>query len=185
MCNFKTILLLAICSGFLLACSPKLYTSENQYESGSLSDTKMDSLKIYLKENSRTELKDTIFIKYDFNKDVCWKDLNYQNATFLNDSRFAYQNYVKEKSVKRPTIAVYQYRGEGNSFSPIKSKGLEIETDSGFLKNLLFKEQTTCGTSAIILPTGKYLLVKSDSHFAALLLNGKDIEKLIIGNLIK
>ncbi|WP_146202917.1 hypothetical protein [Pedobacter paludis] len=173
------------CSYFLMACSPKLYNAENQYESGSLSEAKIDSLKSFLKENARAELRDTIFIKYDFNKDVCWNDLSYQNATFLNDSRYAYQNYVKEKSAKRPTIAVYQYRQEGSSFSPIKSKGLEIETDSGYLKNLLFKEQTTCGTSAIILPTGKYLLVKSDSHFAALLLNGKEIEKLIIGNLIK
>ncbi|MBC6112415.1 hypothetical protein ACFOG5_10080 [Pedobacter fastidiosus] len=185
MLHIKKILLFITCSAVLLACSPKLYNSENQYESGSLSDGKLDSLKIFLKENTRTELKDTIFIKYDFNKDVCWKDLNYQNATFLNDSRFAYQNYVKEKSAKRPSISVYQYRGEGDSFSPIKSKGLEIETDSGFLKNLLFKEQTTCGTSAIILPSGKYLLIKSDSHFAALLLSGKEIENLIIGNLIK
>lgn len=170
----------------IYSCSPKLYVDESKrYEAGTLTDSQVDSLHLFLKQNERLALKDTIIIKYDFNKDDCWKDLSYQNAEFLNNVRWAFQKNILEKAEARPKVAIYQYREEGKSFSPIKSKGLEIETDSGFLKKLLFKEATSCGTSAIILPNGKFLLVKSDPQFSALILNAKDIEKKLQENLVK
>jgi hypothetical protein len=171
---------------FLYACSPKLYVDENKrYQAGTLTDAQIDSLHTFLKQNERLALKDTIIIKYDFNKDDCWKDLSYQNAEFLNNVRWAFQKNIQEKAEARPEVAIYQYREDGKSFSPIKSKGLEIETDPGFLKKLLFNEITTCGTSAIVLPNGKFLLVKSDPQFSALILNAKDIEKKLQENLVK
>jgi len=170
----------------LYSCSPKLYVDESKrYEAGSLSDAQVDSLRTYLKENERVALKDTIIIKYDFNNDACWRDLNYQNADFLNNVRWTFQKNIIEKAQARPAVAIYQYRQAGENFSQVKSKGLEIETDSGFLKKMLFKEVTTCGTSAIILPDGKFLLIKSDPQFSALLLNNKDIEKKLLENLVK
>ncbi|KRT15720.1 hypothetical protein ASU31_12080 [Pedobacter ginsenosidimutans] len=171
---------------FLYACSPKLYVDENKrYQAGTLTDAQVDSLHLFLKENQRLALKDTIIIKYDFNKDACWKDLSYQNAEFLNNVRWTFQKNILEKAEARPKVAIYQYREIGESFSQVKSKGLEIETDSGFLRKLLFKEATSCGTSAIILPNGKFLLVKSDPQFSALILNAKDIEKKLQENLVK
>ena len=171
---------------FLYACSPKLYVDEKKrYQAGTLTEAQIDSLHTFLKQNERLALKDTIIIKYDFNKDGCWKDLSYQNAEFLNNVRWAFQKNIQEKAEARPKVAIYQYREEGKSFSPVKSKGLEIETDPGFLKKLLFNEATTCGTSAIVLPNGKFLLVKSDPQFSALLLNAKDIEKKLQENLVK
>jgi hypothetical protein len=171
---------------FIYACSPKLYVDENKrYQAGTLSGAQVDSLHTFLKQNERLTLKDTIILKYDFNKDVCWNDLSYQNAEFLNNVRWAFQKNIQEKAEARPKVAIYQYREAGESFSPIKSKGLEIETDSGFLRKLLFKEVTTCGTSAIILPDGKFLLVKSDPQFSALILNAKDIEIKLQENLVK
>ncbi|MEH3115524.1 hypothetical protein [Pedobacter terrae] len=168
------------------ACSPKLYVDENKrYQAGTLSEAQIDSLHAFLKQNERLALKDTIIIKYDFNKDVCWNDLSYQNAEFLNNVRWAFQKNIQEKAEARPKVAIYQYREEGESFSPIKSKGLEIETDSGFLRKLLFREVTTCGTSAIILPNGKFLLVKSDPQFSALILNAKEIEIKLQENLVR
>ncbi|KQM63850.1 hypothetical protein ASE74_11800 [Pedobacter sp. Leaf216] len=173
-------------SVLIYSCSPKLYVDEDKrYQAGTLTDAQVDSLHFYLKENQRLTLKDTIIIKYDFNRDDCWKDLSYQNAEFLNNVRWTFQKNILEKAEARPKVAIYQYREVGESFSPIKSKGLEIETDSGFLKKLLFKENTSCGTSAIILPNGKFLLVKSDPQFSALLLNAKDIEKKLLENLVK
>ncbi|MBO9673643.1 MAG: hypothetical protein J7577_09365 [Sphingobacteriaceae bacterium] len=173
-------------SVFIYACSPKLYVDENKrYQAGTLTGTQIDSLHIFLKQNERLVLKDTIIIKYDFNRDDCWKELSYQNAEFLNNVRWTFQKNILEKAEARPNVAIYQYREEGKSFSPIKSKGLEIETDSGFLRKLLFKEITSCGTSAIILPNGKFLLVKSDPQFSALILNAKDIEKKLQENLVK
>lgn len=181
--QLSTFLFLSI---FIYACSPKLYLDETKrYQAGTLTDAQMDSLYTFLKQNERLKLKDTIIIKYDFNKDDCWKDLNYQNAEFLNNVRWAFQKNILEKAEARPKVAIYQYREDGKSFSPIKSKGLEIETDSGFLRKLLFKEATSCGTSAIILPNGKFLLVKSDPQFSALILNAKDIEKKLQDNLVK
>ncbi|QDW23653.1 hypothetical protein FFJ24_001945 [Pedobacter sp. KBS0701] len=171
---------------FLYACSPKLYVDENKrYQAGTLTETKIDSLHTFLQQNNRLALKDTIIIKYDFNKDNCWKDLSYQNAEFLNNVRWAFQKNIQEKAEARPKVAIYQYREVGESFSQIKSEGLEIETDPGFLKKLLFNEATTCGTSAIVLPDGKFLLVKSDPQFSALLLSAKDIEKKLQENLVK
>lgn len=168
------------------ACSPKLYVDEcKRYQAGTLSDAQIDSLHTFLKQNERLALKDTIIIKYDFNKDVCWNDLRYQNAEFLNNVRWAFQKNIQENAEARPKVAIYQYREKGENFSPIKSKGLEIETDSGFLGKLLFKEITTCGTSAIILPNGKFLLVKSDPQFSALILNAQDIEKKLQENLVR
>ncbi|MBT2564882.1 hypothetical protein J7E50_24675 [Pedobacter sp. ISL-68] len=181
--QLSTFLFLSI---FIYACSPKLYMDETKrYQAGTLTDAQMDSLYTFLKQNERLTLKDTIIIKYDFNKDDCWKDLNYQNAEFLNNVRWAFQKNILEKAEARPKVAIYQYREDGKSFSPIKSKGLEIETDSGFLRKLLFKEVTSCGTSAIIIPNGKFLLVKSDPQFSALILNAKDIEKKLQENLIR
>jgi hypothetical protein len=175
-----------IISTVIYGCSPKLYLDETKrYQAGTLTDAQMDSLHTFLKQNERLTLKDTIIIKYDFNKDNCWKDLNYQNAEFLNNVRWTFQKNILEKAEARPKVAIYQYREDGKSFSPIKSKGLEIETDSGFLRKLLFKEATSCGTSAIILPNGKFLLVKSDPQFSALILNAKDIEKKLQENLVK
>jgi len=171
---------------FMYACSPKLYVDESKrYQAGTLSDAQIDSLHTFLKQNERLALKDTIIIKYDFNKDVCWNDLNYQNPEFLNNVRWTFQKNILEKAAARPKVAIYQYREVGESFSQVKSKGLEIETDPGFLKKLLFKEVTTCGTSAIVLPNGKFLLVKSDPQFSALLLNAKDIETRLLENLVK
>ena len=173
-------------SFFLYACSPKLYVDENKrYQAGTLTEAQIDSLHTFLKQNERLALKDTIIIKYDFNKDDCWKDLSYQNAEFLNNVRWTFQKNIQEKAEARPKVAIYQYREAGESFSQIKSKGLEIETDPGFLKKLLFNEVTTCGTSAIVLPNGKFLLVKSDPQFSALILNAKDIEKKLQENLVK
>lgn len=178
-----TLLFLSI---FIYSCSPKLYVDENKrYQAGTLTDAQVDSLHVFLKENQRLALKDTIIIKYDFNRDDCWKDLSYQNAEFLNNVRWTFQKNILEKAEARPKVAIYQYREVGESFSQVKSKGLEIETDPGFLKKLLFKENTSCGTSAIILPDGKFLLVKSDPQFSALLLNAKDIENKLLENLVK
>lgn len=173
-------------SVLIYSCSPKLYVDENKrYQAGTLTDAQMDSLHTFLKQNERLTLKDTIIIKYDFNKDGCWNDLNYQNAEFLNNVRWTFQKNILEKAAARPKVAIYQYREVGESFSQVKSKGLEIETDPGFLKKLLFQEVTTCGTSAIVLPNGKFLLVKSDPQFSALLLNAKDIETRLLENLVK
>ncbi|MGN7986812.1 hypothetical protein ACTJKC_05685 [Pedobacter sp. 22226] len=173
-------------SVLIYSCSPKLYVDENKrYQAGTLTDAQIDSLHTFLKQNERLALKDTIIIKYDFNKDGCWNDLNYQNAEFLNNVRWTFQKNILEKAAARPKVAIYQYREVGESFSQVKSKGLEIETDPGFLKKLLFQEVTTCGTSAIVLPNGKFLLVKSDPQFSALLLNAKDIETRLLENLVK
>ncbi|WP_316824904.1 hypothetical protein [Pedobacter miscanthi] len=178
--------ILLFLSIIIYACSPKLYVDEEKrYQAGTLTNAQIDSLHTFLKQNERLALKDTIIIKYDFNQDACWDDLKYQNSEFLNNVRWTFQKNILEKAEARPKVAIYQYREVGERFSQIKSKGLEIETDPGFLKKLLFKEITTCGTAAIILPDGKFLLVKSDPQFSALLLTAGDIQKKLLENLVK
>ncbi|TCD11258.1 hypothetical protein EZ449_07145 [Pedobacter frigidisoli] len=184
----KPILLpiLLILFAFLYSCTPKLYVDEDKrYEAGTLTELQIDSLHQFLKQNERLSLRDTIIIKYDFNKDACWNELSNQNAEFINNVRWAFQKNIIDKAAKRPKVSIYQYREIGENFSQIKSKGLEIETDPGFLKRLLFKEATSCGTSAIVLPDGKFLLVKSDPQFSALLLNAKSIEEKLYQSLVK
>jgi len=181
---FRFSTLAALIAVLISACSPKLYV-DDLYEAGSLGTSTFDSLRTFLKTNPTVKLRDTIMIKYDFNNDNCWSDLDGQNPEFINNARWAYQKNIQEKAAKRVDVAIYQYREEGNNFSPIRSKGLEIETDPGILRRLLFKTKTKCGTSAIILPNGKFLLIKSDSHFTALLLDAKQIEQKLIENLVK
>lgn len=184
--RYATLLSITSICALAYSCAPKLYVDEDKrYDAGSLTDAQLDSLHSYLKENERVKLKDTIIIKYDFNNDACWNDLKNQNTAFLNDVRWAFQKNIIDKAAKRPKTSIYQYKEIGKNFSQVKSSGLEIETDSGFLKRLLFKEPTTCGTSAIVLPNGKFLLIKSDPQFSALLLNAKDIEEKLFQNLVK
>ena len=179
-----TFLTLAV---LLYSCaSSKLYVDEEKrYDAGSLSGAQLDSLHSYLRENDRVKLKDTVFIKYDFNNDACWNDLNGQNPEFINNVRWAFQKNIIDKSAKRPQVSIYQYKEQGKNFSDVKSSGLEIETDAGLLRRMLFKEITTCGSSAIVLPDGKFLLVKSDPQFSALLLSARDLDAKILHNLVK
>ncbi|QPH39106.1 hypothetical protein [Pedobacter endophyticus] len=184
--RYATLLSIASICALAYSCTPKLYVDEDKrYDAGSLTDLQLDSLHLYLKQNERVKLRDTIIIKYDFNNDACWNDLRNQNNAFLNDVRWAFQKNIIDKAAKRPKASIYQYKEIGKNFSQIKSSGLEIETDSGFLRRLLFKEPITCGTSAIVLPDGKFLLIKSDPQFSALLLNAKDIEEKLFQNLVK
>ncbi|WP_156166676.1 hypothetical protein [Pedobacter sp. BMA] len=171
---------------FYSCSSSKLYIDEEKrYDAGSLSQAQLDSLHHYLKQNDRVKLKDTLIIKYDFNNDACWNDLNGQNPEFINNVRWAFQKNIIDKSAKRLMVSIYQYKEQGKNFSDVKSSGLEIETDAGLLRRMLFREITTCGSSAIVLPDGKYLLVKSDPQFSALLLSAKDVNAKILHHLVK
>lgn len=163
---------------FLVACgqSGKLYRN-NKLETGSLTNSQLDSLKTFL-TNSAFEPRDTIFIKFDFNHESCWEALDNQSDEYINRVVSNSQNSIRSKMANRPNVSIYQYKQSGKAFNKLKHWNTDIKTDSsGYIRKLLFKEKTACGTSAIITPGGKFLLIKSDSHFEAAYMTAEDVAK--------
>ena len=74
----------------------------------------------------------------------------------------------KEEEQNRPGITVFHFKENGTNYNKIVKWNSAIQTDNGLLKNLLFRERAICGSSAVVLPSGKYVILKSDSHFNAL-----------------
>jgi hypothetical protein len=160
------------------SCSPKIYR-DHQFWTGKLKPVQLDSLKFYLQQNKTVTLKDTIIIKYEFNHGDCSNTLISFTLPEVDTVIKNHNNYINSISKARPQVSIYQYREKGKSFGPYKSRNAEIKIDSGVLKMLLFKDPASCGTSAIVLPDGRYLLYKSDSHFRAIDFNKQEIEEAL------
>jgi hypothetical protein len=157
------------------SCSPKIYR-EHQFWTGKLKPVQLDSLKFYLQQNKTVTLKDTIIIKYEFNSDGCWNPVNSVTLPQVDTLIKNYNNYIESIAKVRQQVAIYQYRERGRNFGPNKSRNTKIQIDPGLLRKLLFKDPASCGISAIIVPDGRYLLYKSDSHFRAIDFNKQEID---------
>lgn len=167
---------LSLLSAF--SCSPKIYR-DHQFWTGRLKSIQLDSLKTYLQQSNDVVLKDTIIIKYEFNHGDCWNPVISYTLPKVDTMIKDHNNYINSVSKARLNVAIFQYREKGIGFGPFKSRNAEIKIDSGFLKKLLFKDPASCGTSAIVLPDGRYLLYKSDSHFRAVSFNKQEIEEAL------
>jgi len=171
-----TLLLPFLIPIILSACSSKLH-SDKKHQSNLLDKNKMDSLYTYLSLNSSEKLQDTIIIKYDFNGDGCWIALNQQSNDYIKNLIQNSTEWIAKKKLARPTVSIFQFKEYGENFSPYKLRDKTIKTDSGFLKKLLFNKRTMCGTSAVIVSSGKFFLIKSDSHFSPIEMSGAEISR--------
>lgn len=169
---------------YMLGCTPakKLYRSndKNKISSEKLSDSTFANLKQYLTSIAKTQLKDTIIIKYDYNNETCWDELDKRSDDYVIPFITANQERVKSLLTLRNNVSIFAFREPGVNFNKIKKwdKSIIIDSDR-YLFNMLFKERSTCGNSIIVLPDGRYVVIRSDSHSEAMEYSqGKIIELL-------
>lgn len=144
------------------------HDDKEAYQAGQLSQPLFDSLKHYLFMATGKPVRDTIIIKFDFNHETCWDLSDSRKNAEIDAAITRMNNHNAEMALSRGKMSMYQFRETGRDFNKIKYRNDSIMIDNGFLGKLLFKQKTVCGTSAIIDPAGRYLLMKSDSHFEAL-----------------
>lgn len=138
------------------------------------------TLKGLLSKYGAAPLKDTIIIKYDFNNDNCWDSLEKRSGVFIHTIIGAHRNEINALILGRPGISVFQLKEKGKEFSKFKKWNADITTDrNNGIGEILFKKNTKCGSSAIVLPGGIFLLVSSDEHFNALKIGQQQIAGLL------
>ena len=170
---------------FLLGCTCacnntfKLYKA-GKYVSGKLQPAQLTALQDYLKPRTQATLNDTLVINYNFNNDDCWQALQYKGADYFNKVVEQKAAYVRNLAAMRPGISVFQFRTPGKNPDPLILHTSTVITDSGLLRKMLFHQKTTCGSSAIVLPDGRYLIIRSDAHFDALAMRQKTMDSLLL-----
>lgn len=152
---------------------------EKEAKYGMLSPEEYETFKTYLKSKN-IEVKDTIYIKYDFNIDGCRSRLN-DGLTKYSIRKEIQNNQCQISSFNQKhnnSIAVV-FRESGNDFDKVKLMDDSILIDEqSLLKKMLFKgEDSVCVASVIVLDDGSYLLYKNDRQFSLLcVLNQKIIK---------
>jgi len=136
---------------------------------GILNDSAYTALKEFCQLQSSSKINDTIIIKYDFNHEHCWSNLDMGDKDHINRVIDNYNASITNSVNSRPSISVFQFREPGNGINKYKKWNTSIGIDSSrLLSNLLFTDQVVCGSSAIILPDKRFILIRSDAHFEAL-----------------
>ena len=135
---------------------------------GRLTPAQFSELKEFMSSKNLL-VKDTIYIKYDFNKEICWNRLDEMNNDYIEKVKNNFQKHILEFNKAHKDAVAYNFREPGNKMNKLKLWDSTIIIDDQlFLKNLLFSKKHSCGTSLIILKDGTYRLHYGDSHFELL-----------------
>lgn len=136
-----------------------------------LTKEEYQEFKDYLISKNLT-IKDTIYIKYDFNHESCWNRLDEMGKNHINQVLKGFQNHISNFNKTFNTAVAYNFRQTGKSLNKLKLWDTSIILDDKeVLKRLIFKEKVQCGCSAVILGDGSYLLYNKDPHFELLSLH--------------
>lgn len=134
-----------------------------------LTDSVYNELRHFLANSSGITLKDTIIIKYDYNRESCWNMLDRQDDAYIKGIIRQQQQRIQKERMARPGISVFMYREPGNNINKLKKWDPDIQIDrTGNLQKWLFGKRKICGNSVIVLPDRTVLLFPSDAHFQAL-----------------
>jgi hypothetical protein len=163
----------------------QLGSRERKYDivTGTLTDEQFSQLKQFLYLSTKKPLRDTIFIKYDFNKADCW----YYHDMFHSDSSLKLHAeinkiYYELQEVRRPQLTTFRFREPGNKCNRITELNPYIHIDDQkYLKKLFFKQRPDCGTTALIMPDGRFLLVINDSRLEVLYFNTETLNNFFDG----
>lgn len=179
--NIMAFLLLAAILFLNVSCKSNYLYENSKYGGGKLNSSEIASLKSYLGSKSLNTVEDTIMINYNYNNANCWQRLDQESDEYIRQFLEGSKEYIIKYTKDRSKISYFQYREPGNN---VNKKILWDDTigvdDSLFLKNLLFQNKKSCGNSAIVLPTGDYIIVKDDSHSEALTYSKKKIYEILI-----
>lgn len=156
-------------------CFAQIKTSK--LKDGVLSKADYQKFKDYLVAKN-LPIKDTIFIKYDFNGERCWEMLDNMSNEHVENVLYNFQEHIKQFNILFPSALAVNFREPGKRINKLKLWDDTIVIDDQLiLKQLFFKNRALCGTSAVVLGDGSYLIYKGDPHFELLQLhhnyNGK------------
>lgn len=160
----------------------QLYRNDDKNKTyiGQLNDSTFTTLKKYLTTTTNSKLKDTIIIKYDYNNETCWNNLDQSEDEHIMGFVRRHKERVQQVLAIRKNVSVFDFREPGNNVNKIKKWDSSIIIDSSKqLFNLLFKERCTCGSSIIIMPDKRFVFLRSDSHSEVLDFTKKQIEELL------
>lgn len=153
------------------------FSQNSKNEIYKLSETQYGELKNYL-QSKNVEVRDTIFIKYDYNKESCWNELDNRDKTNILNIMERFQNNIKNfNKLHKGAIAV-NFREPGKRINKLKLWDDTIIIDENlYLKNLMFSQKNQCGNSAVIFSDRSYLMLREDPHFELLEIADKHQEK--------
>ena len=171
---FVAFLILAV--GFNSTSQPnKLRTA-----TGHLTEPAFRLLQQLLQPFATAKLNDTLILKYDFNKDDCWNITDQRKDEDIQPLVLSSKQRIQTAALTRPNVSIFRFREPGNNLNKLIKWDESIFIDSTRqLYQLLFKKRTECGSSMIIFPDKRFILLYSDSHFEALDLSKKQMEELI------
>jgi len=175
-------LLVSVAIGFSIGAYAQAVELKQKYRvaKGTIDPQSKDSLMSFLGLNA-AEAADTLYIRYDYNGETCWDLLDGQPRDYIVGVINNSNQYLQQQREQRPGIRIFSYREWGNNFNKLKLWNSDIVIDEkGFLRTLLFgKKKATCGKSAIIFPSGDFLLFNGDSHFISLQTTSSDLHELL------
>ncbi len=179
-----TILSFLILTFLFYSCGAnrRLYTNKDdgQISHGILNDSSYIAIKSFCQQYSSVQVNDTIIIKYDFNHENCWNTLDMTEESRIRNVIDSYNASIDNEKSNRPGISIFQFREAGNAFNKYKKWNTEIKIDSsGVLGNILFSQRVVCGSSAIILPDKRFVIIRSDSHLEALRYTSEMIKAIL------
>lgn len=141
----------------------------NKMYTGQLTNFGFEGLQQYLTQITKSTLKDTIIIKYDYNHESCWDMLDQKDDTYIMNIVTKRKEKIQDVVRTRQNVSVFNFREPGNSFNKIKKWDNSIILDSSkYLLNLLFQKRYICGNSIIVMSDKRFVFMPSDPHFEAL-----------------
>ena len=156
------------------------YDAVDRTYTGQLDDSVYNAVKQYLVNTTSQTLKDTILIKYDYNNETCWDNLDQKEDDHIMGFVTRHQQRIQYVRATRPNVSVFDFREPGKRFNKIKKFDQSILIDSSKqLFNLLFKERCTCGNSIMILPDRRFVFLRSDSHSKILEMTQIQVEEIL------
>ena len=81
----------------------------------SLSTENNTALRNYLQQYSSAPLKDTLMIKYNFNNETCWNELDQHGDNFIFNMITHYHHIIDSFAVSKPHSSVFEFRQPGNN----------------------------------------------------------------------
>lgn len=161
--------------------SSRLYyynDAESRY-AGELTDSIYYAVKQYLTQKTQSTLQDTLIIKYDYNNERCWNNLDGYGKKYIMRFVTTNQQRIRKTLLARPQVSIFTFREPGDMLNKIKKWDSSVIIDSSLqLFSLLFKERCTCGNSILIMPDKTFVFIRSDSHSEIFNLSKNQIEAL-------
>jgi hypothetical protein len=172
--------------GLISCATPKLYREPENISVGKLSEKELLDLKFFLQPFTSGKQRDTLIIKYEINGESCWNNLDMRPDDYINKVLINGQNYRNRIANERQGVSFYHFKEKGNRTNRLIKWDKEIRVDEqGNLGQLLFKQKASCGSSAIVLPGGEYVIMLSDSHLIGFSLTKEMISEALRTKKIK